>query len=924
MTKKTRATATEEKDLLKTKIVDLNTSVEGQMLYARKTLGAGATEEAVVKEAERRADRAVELRAQLEKPLGTAGAPFPMWGPQRKDYDGKITTEHTLSAIASDTHPLMVYSTRAYEEVAALAYCDMPTPTMLQLLKQGLERRAPEERNRTQFMIGDPGFGKSFLGALLGRLRSRDKVEVYDCGGKNMNELLFEMVLDFGAGDALPVALDKRLKAGVLEALSLAELKQLPGGALSTDADGNVKSIDWNYFKGPASPAEVESAFELLKKVSQIEGLDKAGGNALGMNSQYGALVRAFMEGRELVLDEYNKSKEGSDNALQTVWQFFNGEIDYCKVENPLKNKDSVSGPSSFEFRREDMAVGCFVTFTGNKTEDGVTTRSLNKSVYSRLSPETLADPTPADWAHRWCQTATGVPVSTLYNVFQEQADKDPEAFGQWLLNLRRKKAEIEGVPVPEEQETLLLNWKNIVSASQRIAKVYDEWAKMTNIGKLDGAYASLADEVGEEYARKESPDFRKLMQHWKEALPIRAQMEPGDVEQKVNFKQFFKAPKLAEKPEENPCLNLGTRYVDYLERVIYEKTQAVGMPQLYKKLMAAVEEAGLRDITLLAGTHSEQKSVEQCLNISTYDSPDLTKQAEAARKVFCNYLREMDPQIVATDEQIITLDRLRKALEAVAKKDTAASHELFIANRDPESLGFSPLADARVEDGTDYEDRAPDFGLADIVRHDDFMAALAIPTVGKKNLAAIWDTKLRPLVENTTPANDNDTAAPAARASAAVARSREEEEEPLRITENRSTSGLALTTLSLIFTDAAGKDRNVSVHILLNNNTHKTMVVGEKVPSKLIPAFKEAGIMYVDRSDPSAKAQAEKALAVLTRQMPETTKARLRSAFGFRNDVPSETEDQRPLSELLVDGNIQMVYDKFLVKGRKKSGPAL
>jgi len=544
--------AQKETNLLNVKIRDLVTDAAFQEKEARKHLGENATKAQIEQERDRRVKQAQELSEQLVKPLGTSSRPYPMWGSQRVDYNGQSDVEQVLSVIADDQNPLKVYSEREYKEVVAMAFCDMPVPSMLPLFKEGLERRQPESTNRTQMMIGDPGAGKSFLGSLQGRMRSKKPVEVFDCGGKNMNDLLFEMVLDFGTGDALPKAIDKRLQSGALEPLSFAKLKALPGASL--DSEGHIESIDWNYFKGSATPEEVESALQILKDVSQIEGLDKGGGNALGMNSQYGPLIRWYLEGREGVLDEYNKSKEGSDNALQTVWQFLIGEINTCTVENPLKNKDSTNGPSSFTFRREDMQAGFFITLTGNKTEDGLTTRSLNKSVYSRLSPKTLPDPTEADWQHRICQMMVGLPVSTLYAVFQDQANESPKDFGEWLLTLRREKAAIEGVPVPELQETLLQNWRNVVHASEKLAKFYGAWAAMTDAEDLmTTGNMDLIEEVDEEYSKKEGVDFRKIKQHLEEAIPIRSRMQPVDTEVAIDFKNFIKQPAVVEKEYEIP-----------------------------------------------------------------------------------------------------------------------------------------------------------------------------------------------------------------------------------------------------------------------------------------------------------------------------------------------------------------------------------
>src|SRR5690606_14959306 len=303
--------------------------------------------------------------------------------------------------------------------------------------------------------------------------------------------------------------------------------------------------------------------------------------------SQFGPLIRAYQENREIVLDEYNKSREGSDNALQTVIQFMIGEIRETTVDNPLKNKDNTSGPSSFTFKREDMGAGFFVTFTGNKTEDGLTTRSLNKSVYDRLKPDTLPDPDVIDWQHRICQMMVGLPVSTLYTTFKDEADKDPEAFGEWLMWLRKTKAEVEGAPVPELQETLLTNWQNVVQASEKLALFYDRWSGMTDAEKITyNGNADLIEEVDEEYTKKEGMSFRRIKQHLEESIPIRARMEPVDSPVKLDMKSWNKAPQLGEKVEENPSLHFGSRLVEYIERMTFEKSGSVGKNKLYNKLL--------------------------------------------------------------------------------------------------------------------------------------------------------------------------------------------------------------------------------------------------------------------------------------------------------------------------------------------------
>jgi len=857
---------------------------------------------------------------KMEIPLGTSDRPYPMWGSQVIESEGYSDIEQVLSVIADDSNPMKIYSERDYKEVMAMAYCDMPTPSMLPLFFDGLERRRPESRNRTQMMIGDPGFGKSFMGAMHGRMRSKAPVEVYDCGGKNMNELLFEMVLDFGAGDALPKALDKRLKAGVLEALSVAKLKKLPSKSVTLGEDGNVQAIDWNFFKGSgATPEDVDTAFNVLKEVSHLEGLDNAGGNALGMNSQYGPLIKWFLESREGVLDEYNKSREGTDNALQTVWQFMNGELDSCTVENPLKNKDNTSGPSSFTFRREDMPVGFFVTLTGNKTEDGLTTRSLNKSVYSRLSPQTLPDPDVIDWQHRICQMMVGVPVSTLYAVFKDQADKDPTAFGEWLLYLRQSKADISGVPVPDLEKTLLTNWQNVISSSEKLARFYDKWATLTDADKIITSYPNLIEEVDEEYSKKEGIDFRKIKQHLEEAIPLRPRMEAADASANIKFGSWDKKPAQAEKLDENLSLAFGSRLVEFLERVVYEKTMATGKPNLYKELRSVMRECSLRDINLKEASHSKQMSVEDALNLSNFDSPNLNKQAEMARKVFCDYIRHSDAEIQATDDQIVTIKKFKDALKRIQERETQKG--LFVINRDHETLGTSPIVAAKIEDQAFYDlhdKEMPLDDLNDLVSHDDFMASLALPTVSNSNLSAVWDNNLTELSKkreqedikaNSTADNDstdNDETF-----------GNLPDDEAIKIAENRSEHKLATTTLRVSFEDASGL-RDVAVHIVRNESRNKTLVVGEKLPSKLLAAFKEASIIHVDRNSDNAEAKIEAALRDVTRNLPDdVVGTHLPEAFNYRNRSDAEGVN---FSKLMASNDIEVNNGKYLVKVKKPS----
>lgn len=864
-----------------------------------------------------------EIKA-LTKPIGTSQMPFPMYGTLTVEAGGSQELEQHLTAIAGDvpTKALSILSERDYAEVITLALSDMPVPSMLKMFEDALEQRKPDSVRRIQLLVGDPGAGKSYMSAMIARMQRDEPAEVLDCGGKNMRELLFEMVLDFGAGEQLPKTIDKKNKAGALDPMSVGLLRQLGDiekGKYVKELDDGKFEIDWEGLS-KSGTQNVENAYEILSKVAHVEGIDNGGGNALGMNSQYGPLITSFMKGDPLVLDEYNKSKEGTDDNLQTVLQFANGELAECTVENPLKNKDASSGPSHFTFRREDMKPGWFLTLTGNASIDGVTTRELNKSVYSRIEPQVIPEPTLMDWQHRICQIMVGIPVSTLYKTFREQADEDPKAFGEFLMDLRRQKAElIEHAPIPPMQETLLQNWENVNAASEYLAKCYMGWKDLVNPNVGPMAHPELhEDGIDEEYASQVSIDFRKVIQHIEFATPLRPEQSDVGVKHKFNKKFLSEQPEFDERPDEDLALNFGKRLTDLISRKMYETSGARGKPNLYRELKRLMKESGLKELHLQEAARSNRKSVEELLSISVFDDKNPSKQAELAQKLLCDYLRETDDRIAATDnEKIVTLTKVKQALDTLRETDTSETHELTVPNLDHETLSSQPFVAAEILDTADESrvDELDSKSLDDLVTHDDLIATLAVPVIGEKNLDAVWETNLSAYLkqEQQSTASAEDGADPANDDLGPM-----EEDEGMNIAENRSSTGIATTTL-VVKKVKDGQAEDLSVHIVRNNDRGKTLVVSGEVSPRIEAIFKEAGITHVNRDEPNAASRVESALNDILRGTPEKTKERLKFAFLLRN-LDEENEkagisSEANLSELMVNKEIGTNAPKYVFK---------
>jgi len=861
-----------------------------------------------------------EEKGKLEKPLGTSKRPFPMWGTVSVEYDGRRELQQMLTMIADDTNPLKVVSERNYDEVIGLAYREMPVPSMLPIFFDGLERRKLSHKGKVQFVKGDPGAGKSFMGAMLGRMRSAGSVDVLDCGGKNMRELLFEMVLDFGGGDALPQAIDKRIQAGKLESISMGLLKSLgeiEKGAHVKELKNDKIEIDWDGL-AKSGTKNVEKVYETLKKVSEIEGLDKQGGNALGMNSQFGPAITSFINGTELVLDEYNKSKEGTDDNLQTFLQFATGEIDECVVENPLKNKDASSGPSEFVFRREDIKAGWFLTLTGNAVEDGITTRQLNKSVYSRLSPQTIPDPTPADWQHRICQIMTGLPVSTLYNVFQEQADANPEKFTEALLYWRTaglSQDEIDNIP--EIQMTFIKNWKNVIPATEKLAEFYNTWQLMTDVDKCVDFGAELAMEVDETFSHEVSIDFRKVIQHIGDAMPMKPAMQPVVKGNDFDLGSWGDdVPELQPEENEDTALNYGTRLTDLLIRHVFESSGAIGKPQLYQKLLQEIDRIGLKDMDFQEAARSSEKSVEDLLNISVFNDKDPQVQAELVQGILCDYLRASHEELKeAKNEDIVTKTMIVKLLADYRDWDTKEIEgKIVMPNTDLEELADGKPFDTYniVDTCVDPEWAEENLYVDDIADHDRYLSSLVMPVVGKRNVEASFDKNLIKFFEESNGAkapagqdendiaNDNDNGNVSNNTTSFNTPNYSGPDEAMKIAQNASDTGLATTTVVVAkhSKNDAEDPELVPVHIIRNSKRDKTLVVADELSPRLEAMFKQAGVIYVNRSAPGAVAKIDAGLKEVTRGMAPTFQEQLRTAVKYRYD--NSKFDKMSLSQVM------------------------
>lgn len=865
-------------------------------------------------------------RESLKIAIGVSGRPYPVYETRLTvNQKGEHVAVEELRVMEDDSNPIYIYSERPYDEVMGILYRYMPSPSMSEIFLQGLQLRRPESKRRIQYIKGEPGAGKSFMGKLHGSLRSKRGALVVDCGGKNLSELLYETVLDFENDRTFFSELDKRLSQDRLNPTSISILKKaINPAALIEDENGRL-AIDWTRLGNAETvDGQPENYMDIVRKaltdVSRLEGLDQFGGNALGLIMREGPLITAFKEGREIILDEYNKSKEGTDDSLQTVLQFLAGEIDECPAENRLKTKGDES-TNSFTFRRSDMKPGFFVTATGNAVEDGITTRPLSKSANSRLQPVMLPKATELDWQHRWCQILMDVPLSTLYYTAKRDWDGDKKGFRKFLrdrLTSGRTAEEISNIP--EEHFALANNWERVFEATKNLARFCERTANLLDLDQGDfnaeGFDEILAEIEDGEFTDEVSFDFRKIIKYVEQARDHAPRSKARHLSRGFDRGDWKEQKTLSPRQKEPVMLNFGTRLVDEITKDILNISHKRGKKATFKQLLTWQINFNLIGTDLTEGQKKDGRLVSDLLNISPYEGHDLEANAEIAQRLMAEFMRERFPEIKGAADEILSMKSLFAAmqrLEDISWNDLLDEHQVafknefnnasgithlgngfILLNQDKKTAGRTPFLVTSTYDTTPFQaeggvvqPKFPD-DASMLAGEEDVLQTLIIPIIGRKNLQSMWTDRIN---------NSRLTGS-------------SEESDAIAIAQGRHKSGLALTTIHV---NANGQKK--PVHVIHNAKTGKTLIVGNGINNALKERFAHCKIEYLDRNEAATRQNLRDALVDVADQYAGKLDAALKMAFLMRNQskLDSNGDVNRPLAELLLAEDVEPFIEHLI-----------
>lgn len=699
-----------------------------------------------------------EIRSFM-KPLGIPGLPYPM---AKLEKNSKGFSDHNVGAVHSSQNPMIVYSAQSAERVNGQLFRSMPTPSMMFMLRDMLTRMAPESNNCLMTIFGDASAGKTYMFYQMGDLVHPEGALKVDCGGMNMHELFFRTVIDYGQG--VKEQLEMQAANGKLQQSSIDLLNDAFPGAV-IEKDGKAL-IDWEMVGKPKADGQESWADASARSLSVLELVYSKQGisvqtNSFGIKAVPGDVFKAWETGRPLILDEFNKSKRGTLDTFQTFLQFLNGEkgFDTFTAHNPLaESSDNTDCPKSITLSRKDRKLGWFVGIAGNDSSDGDTTQELSVSMLTRLNPLRIGEPKLRDWEHRLSQIYTGLPVTTLYNLFGSAAASDAAGFGEWLVSLRKlglNEAEVKAIP-PHEIH-FLQNYPDTIEAITKMASYYDNRLQLSDTESAlhrAGKYSDVQDEVAAN-GQLIHVSFRKAIADFDKALLATPEVVDGkglklDFNMAALFSSFNNDALATAKPGWH-------RLGENLARVIQEDiaNDAKNMNFTHAALLKICEQQGIIESKLTSGG-KKSGSFKTVGDLLKYEEEEYLLDSAALlsiRNVLIAALKSKNKKISGSDDVIIPLSSLNRAMVALKEaaesdvvatndNDSAAAAHFIVPNDDLNSVTAQPLLDGSLKAAyfaNDNEEDADD----NLVDYRMALAGFAVPEYGAANFDNLWPVDL-------------------------------------------------------------------------------------------------------------------------------------------------------------------------------------
>ena len=691
----------------------------------------------------------------LRRAVGLPGMPYPM-GKIAKNAQGQM--QYEVGIVESASNPLWFYSPHlTLEQVNRELFCNMPTPSMMTILRDLIDATKPESKNHLIAIFGDPSSGKTFMFKQVGQLVHPEGAIMVDCGGMNVRELFWRTIIDYGTG--VQEQLSDRAASGRLRLESIELLKQeFPNAVIEKggkvhihwDAIGERKQDD----DGKATEGRdsaIERAVQILEKIYKLEGLNTQS-NAFGIKTVPGEIFASIQSGRPLVLDEFTKCKMGSDDSMQTFLEFVRGDRSEWTTINPMATS-SAEDQKFMRLTRDDLRVGWFLGVSGNESKDGQTTHDLSESMLSRLNPYYINRMTELDWKHRISQMLTGFPLTTICALHANAAKTDPVAFGKYMNDIcKLGQSSIEIKSRPAHQPYLLQNFVGTMTAiDEKIAPAYFRRQELSypesrlyadTRSKSSSNLQKIADEVVSGGAEKLRVTTRRFMDDLDSAMRDTAHVQAASTATlQLDLSKVFANSNLSSISRTTPgWYNLGAN----LSRVMLEGVvnDTRDMPNTNAFLVSYYETLGILSSDLKEADPSDKrKMLSELLRFDQTKAQGLGDSRELViiRDAVLSAIRAIQPNLNIQQDKI-SLENIGLAVKEAERQAEKELRPVILPNEDLNELEGKPVVIGLSVDGV-FEDigkKSLKGRAVDLVDFRTALAALVFPVDNNQNMDSL------------------------------------------------------------------------------------------------------------------------------------------------------------------------------------------
>jgi len=534
------------------------------------------------------------------------------------------------------------------------------THTFLKMLKYASETVDKPGASPLLALIGEKSAGKTSSATLAMTLVDGTPPDIFDCGGKSLDDVLFEPVIS-DPSQSIVETLQERFNNSEISAASKTLMRTELKSAIYNDENGREK-IDFSLI----GPDTIKDALETIKTVATLEGIGNV--NGIGLTYKEGPLIRAWKQAEKnerdgapsgsgrLIIDEIDKRTPGTGKSLQQVFLVLQGLLDKHTVEkNGLK----------FTFDRNKMPKGFSAVITGNDDRDLAESAGLSQSQASRMTILSIDKVHVEDLTQRICQSLCG--MSLL--VAETLPDKD-----KWRI-LQNIRTLGQDSPLTEEDAWLLKNYDKTLTAARQASGLYMDWEKI-----VDPENPEIDDPILEATSAFREPPGVRMAQR---------------AVQRAKANDLLDVTTDSANPSSNP-----------LEALL---SQGEGTSSPLSSLGMRWERVVLEDIQLSAGGPETKAKILEAAKLRGFIyEPDEENNPNKHRKLIRHLLATDKEEFVVTKETKTLQEKLYK--EFIEKhenvfKDKKPTMEELIPGRDLQAAltQLRDLADIKTSDQTTY-----------------------------------------------------------------------------------------------------------------------------------------------------------------------------------------------------------------------------